>query len=254
MTPCTSSSVTRGRHHCCSCTLTALSPQCRSTGRSLTTVHQAACRWRHRAAYSTAVLSSSPEWVGFINDSLITFMNRLSNDVCVCVSCGSTVMSITQQTHNTHQSPVSIRRMSCRTSCGQTWTNQITGSESVEPTGQLPALVTVPSVCRWEEQQTNTNTQIHDVRYSVKCVCHQISAFESEGRESAWPSLLHNSNSSQLRVSLEGVTARVNYSRFSLELLSVGDSGFQGRVDVHRSIDDEYTPSIFKVRLKTLIK
>ncbi|XP_056597865.1 glycosylated lysosomal membrane protein [Triplophysa dalaica] len=77
--------------------------------------------------------------------------------------------------------------------------------------------------------------------------CLQISAFESEGRESAWPGLLHNSNSSQLRVSLEGVTARVNYSRFSLELQSVGDSGFLGRVDVHRSIDDEYTPSIFKV-------
>lgn len=81
----------------------------------------------------------------------------------------------------------------------------------------------------------------------VSDLCRQMSAFESEGRESAWPSLLHTSNCTQLRVSLEGVTARVNYSRFSLEMQSVGDSDFQGRVDVRSSIDDEYTPSIFKV-------
>lgn len=76
----------------------------------------------------------------------------------------------------------------------------------------------------------------------------QFSVFESAGREQAWPSLLHNANSSQLRVWLEGVTPRGNDSRFALEFQSVGDSGFQGRVDVRSSIDDEYTPSIFKVQ------
>ncbi|XP_016382430.1 glycosylated lysosomal membrane protein-like [Sinocyclocheilus rhinocerous] len=78
-------------------------------------------------------------------------------------------------------------------------------------------------------------------------LCLQFSAFESVGRDKAWPSLRHNANSSQLRVWLEGVTPRGNRSRFALEFQSVGDSGFQGRVDVHSSIDDEYTPSIFKV-------
>ncbi|XP_051520560.1 glycosylated lysosomal membrane protein [Myxocyprinus asiaticus] len=78
-------------------------------------------------------------------------------------------------------------------------------------------------------------------------LCLQFSAFESEGRPSAWPSLRHNANCSQLHVWLDGVTPRANYSRFSLELQTVGDSGFQGRVDVRSSIDDEYTPSIFKV-------
>ncbi|KAL0167334.1 hypothetical protein M9458_039178, partial [Cirrhinus mrigala] len=77
-------------------------------------------------------------------------------------------------------------------------------------------------------------------------LCLQFSAFESEGRDKAWPSLLHNANSSQLRVWLHGVTPRGNDSRFALEFHSVGESEFQGRVDVHSSIDDEYTPSIFK--------
>ncbi|XP_073678305.1 glycosylated lysosomal membrane protein-like [Garra rufa] len=78
-------------------------------------------------------------------------------------------------------------------------------------------------------------------------LCLQFSAFESEGREKAWPSLLHNANSSQLRVWLNGVTPRGNDSRFALEFQTVGESGFEGRVDIRSSIDDEYTPSIFKV-------
>ncbi|XP_026145082.1 glycosylated lysosomal membrane protein-like isoform X1 [Carassius auratus] len=78
-------------------------------------------------------------------------------------------------------------------------------------------------------------------------LCLQFSAFESEGRDEVWPSLLHNANSSQLRVWLDDVTPRGNGSRFALEFQSVGEPGFEGRVDVHSSIDDEYTPSIFKV-------
>uniref|UniRef100_A0A8C1LYZ9 Glycosylated lysosomal membrane protein n=1 Tax=Cyprinus carpio TaxID=7962 RepID=A0A8C1LYZ9_CYPCA len=80
-------------------------------------------------------------------------------------------------------------------------------------------------------------------------LCLQFSAFESVGRDQPWPSLHHNANSSQLHVWLNGVTPRGNHSRFALEFQSVGDSGFQGRVDVHSSIDDEYTPSIFKLSL-----
>ncbi|KAJ8335151.1 hypothetical protein SKAU_G00407900 [Synaphobranchus kaupii] len=77
--------------------------------------------------------------------------------------------------------------------------------------------------------------------------CLQISAFGSGGRDPGWPRLLHNANSSQLRVWLDGVTARSNFSRFFLELETVGRSDLLSRVDVLRSIDDEYTPSIFEV-------
>lgn len=83
--------------------------------------------------------------------------------------------------------------------------------------------------------------------FSNASLCLQFSAFESEGREEAWPSLLHSANSSQLRVWLEGVIPRTNQSRFSLELQTVSEEGFQARVDIHKFIDDEYTPSIFQM-------
>ncbi|XP_062870741.1 glycosylated lysosomal membrane protein [Trichomycterus rosablanca] len=77
--------------------------------------------------------------------------------------------------------------------------------------------------------------------------CIQFSGYESGGRERAWPSLLHNANSSQLRVVLSGVKPRTNQSRLALELQVVTGAELRSRVDVHRSIDDEHTPSIFKV-------
>ncbi|XP_058861908.1 glycosylated lysosomal membrane protein-like [Acipenser ruthenus] len=78
-------------------------------------------------------------------------------------------------------------------------------------------------------------------------VCFQISAFESWGRDPAWPRLLHSANSSQLRFVIEGVMPRSNCSRFALELLSIDSRDHEAREETHRSIDDEYTPSIFQV-------
>ncbi|XP_071778385.1 glycosylated lysosomal membrane protein [Centroberyx gerrardi] len=77
--------------------------------------------------------------------------------------------------------------------------------------------------------------------------CLQVSFFASEGRGQDWPRLLHTANSSQIRVWLDGVPPRANRSRFSLELQAVGGAYPPDRVEVLRSIDDEYTPSIFKV-------
>ncbi|KAK7152450.1 hypothetical protein R3I93_010617 [Phoxinus phoxinus] len=73
--------------------------------------------------------------------------------------------------------------------------------------------------------------------------CLKFSAFGSAGHDKAWPSLLHNANSSQLRIWLDGVKPRGNNSRFKLELQSVGNSGFQERVVIRSSID-LYTHSI----------
>ncbi|XP_067112072.1 glycosylated lysosomal membrane protein [Osmerus mordax] len=83
--------------------------------------------------------------------------------------------------------------------------------------------------------------------FSNGSLCLKFSAFEAAGRDQGWPSLLHNANSSQISVWLDGVKPRSNGSRFSLELQSVGGAYPMSRVDVLRSIDDEYTPSIFKV-------
>ncbi|XP_042291824.1 glycosylated lysosomal membrane protein [Thunnus maccoyii] len=78
-------------------------------------------------------------------------------------------------------------------------------------------------------------------------LCLQLSVFESEGRDQPWPSLLHTANSSQLGVWLDGVLPRATRSRFLLELRAVGGAYPLNTVEVHRSIDDEYTPSIFQV-------
>ncbi|TRY97384.1 hypothetical protein DNTS_032900 [Danionella cerebrum] len=83
--------------------------------------------------------------------------------------------------------------------------------------------------------------------FSNGSLCLQFSAYEAEGRDGAWPSLLHHANSSQLRVYLSGIAPRGNDSRFAVELQSISEAGAQGRVSVRSSIDDEYTPSIFKV-------
>lgn len=71
--------------------------------------------------------------------------------------------------------------------------------------------------------------------------------FESEGRGLSWPHLLHTANSSQVKVWLDDLLPRANHSRFALELQAVSGALPLSRVDVHRSIDDEYTPSVFKV-------
>ncbi|KAL2080755.1 hypothetical protein ACEWY4_024548 [Coilia grayii] len=78
-------------------------------------------------------------------------------------------------------------------------------------------------------------------------LCLAFSAFGSKGRDAIWPGLLHNANSSKLRIWLDDVLPRSNQSRFALELQTVSSAKQRDHVDVLKSIDDEYTPSIFKV-------
>ncbi|KAM3596564.1 uncharacterized protein V6R79_016811 [Siganus canaliculatus] len=78
-------------------------------------------------------------------------------------------------------------------------------------------------------------------------LCLQVSVFASDGRGHLWPRLLHTANSSQVEVWLDGMLPRATRSRFLLELQSVGGASPLSHVEVHRSIDDEFTPSIFQV-------
>ncbi|XP_029369299.1 glycosylated lysosomal membrane protein [Echeneis naucrates] len=82
---------------------------------------------------------------------------------------------------------------------------------------------------------------------STGSLCLQLSVFDSEGRGQAWPRLKHTVDSSQMLVWLDGLLPRANRSRFLLELQAVGGANPLSRVEVHQSIDDEFTPSIFKV-------
>uniref|UniRef100_A0A8C6WUN2 Glycosylated lysosomal membrane protein n=1 Tax=Neogobius melanostomus TaxID=47308 RepID=A0A8C6WUN2_9GOBI len=76
--------------------------------------------------------------------------------------------------------------------------------------------------------------------------CVQLSVFENWGRSELWPRLLHNPDSTQLAFWLDGLTPRSAHSRFLLELTAVGGAPLE-TVQTVRSIDDEFTPSIFTV-------
>lgn len=94
-------------------------------------------------------------------------------------------------------------------------------------------------------------------RECCTCLCHpsepcplQVTAYEAGGREGRLPSLLHTANSSQLEFILAGVAPRGNSSRFVLEVATVEEAGAVRRLRSQRSIDDEYTPTIFEVSPK----
>lgn len=78
-------------------------------------------------------------------------------------------------------------------------------------------------------------------------LCVELTAFETEGRNPRLPRLLHNTDSSQLMVSVDGLLPRASRSRFLLEVQAVGGASSLRRVDEIQSIDDEFTPSIFKM-------
>lgn len=77
-------------------------------------------------------------------------------------------------------------------------------------------------------------------------ICVQLSVFEDWGRSELWPRLLHNPDSAQLAFWLDGLTPRSEHSRFLLELTVVSRTPLE-MVQSVRSIDDEFTPSIFTV-------
>ncbi|CAH2327218.1 glycosylated lysosomal membrane [Pelobates cultripes] len=78
-------------------------------------------------------------------------------------------------------------------------------------------------------------------------VIFRVSAFGSSGRDLASPRLLHTANSSKLEFLMSEVKPRGNNSRFALEMFTLEKKeGCKKMVSV-RSIDDEYTPTIFEV-------
>ncbi|NXD04133.1 GLMPA protein, partial [Certhia familiaris] len=83
--------------------------------------------------------------------------------------------------------------------------------------------------------------------FSNGSLAFRVTAYEGQGREGRLPSLLHTADSSQLEFLLAGVAPRGNSSRFVLEVATVEEAGAVRRLRSQRSIDDEYTPTIFEV-------
>ncbi|XP_069463210.1 glycosylated lysosomal membrane protein [Ambystoma mexicanum] len=78
-------------------------------------------------------------------------------------------------------------------------------------------------------------------------ISFRVTAFDSMGREETPPSLLHTANCSKLEFRLDGVVPRGNFSRFGIELVTLEKKGGHKRMESVRTIDDEYTPTIFEM-------
>uniref|UniRef100_A0A8C3GHU9 Glycosylated lysosomal membrane protein n=1 Tax=Cairina moschata TaxID=8855 RepID=A0A8C3GHU9_CAIMO len=86
------------------------------------------------------------------------------------------------------------------------------------------------------------------VVYSTAVVFTKVTAYETSGRDETLPSLLHTANSSKVEFVLAGAAPRGNSSWFALEVATVEEAGVVQRLRLARSIDDEYTPTIFESR------
>ncbi|NXK14492.1 GLMPA protein, partial [Herpetotheres cachinnans] len=83
--------------------------------------------------------------------------------------------------------------------------------------------------------------------FSNGSLAFRVTAYEAGGRDGPLPSLLHTANSSKAEFVLAGVAPRGNGSRFALEVATVEETGVAQKLHSVRSIDDEYTPTIFEM-------
>ncbi|NWI35015.1 GLMPA protein, partial [Sula dactylatra] len=82
--------------------------------------------------------------------------------------------------------------------------------------------------------------------FSNGSLAFRVTAYEASGRDGPLPSLLHTANSSKVEFVLAGVAPRGNSSQFALEVAMVEETGVVQKLRSARSIDDEYTPTIFE--------
>ncbi|NXT24289.1 GLMPA protein, partial [Syrrhaptes paradoxus] len=82
--------------------------------------------------------------------------------------------------------------------------------------------------------------------FSNGSLAFRVTAYEAGGRDVPLPSLLHTANSSKVEFVLAGVAPRGNSSRFALEVATVEETGVVQKLRSARSIDDEYTPTVFE--------
>ncbi|XP_061462224.1 glycosylated lysosomal membrane protein [Rhineura floridana] len=78
-------------------------------------------------------------------------------------------------------------------------------------------------------------------------ISFQVTAYEGASRDGPLPRLLHTANSSKVEFIMHEVAPRGNRSRFALEIATVEKRGGRKQLESIRSIDDEYTPTIFEM-------
>lgn len=81
----------------------------------------------------------------------------------------------------------------------------------------------------------------------------QVAAYEESRRDTRLPHLLHTANCSKVSFVMRGVPPRGNHSRFALEIVTVEEREGRKQLESLRSIDDEYTPTIFEVQCRPVV-
>ena len=79
------------------------------------------------------------------------------------------------------------------------------------------------------------------------CLSLQFSAYDQLGRESELPHLQFSENITQFDLTIDNLWTNFSKSRFALEAIMVSEGKTGMKIDETRSIDDEYSPGVFKV-------
>uniref|UniRef100_T1JFV0 Uncharacterized protein n=1 Tax=Strigamia maritima TaxID=126957 RepID=T1JFV0_STRMM len=133
-------------------------------------------------------------------------------------------------------------------------------AEDVADVNAVPAsnVITIPfHKMKWFPVQvavSNDNRSI-SAEYSVReskyftngTLRVKLTAFDSQNRALVLPHLMHTVNSTEIKVILDDAPVTTDKSRFAVQILLMvakNDSGFE--LEHSRSLDDEFTPGVFK--------
>ncbi|XP_068108298.1 glycosylated lysosomal membrane protein [Hyperolius riggenbachi] len=94
---------------------------------------------------------------------------------------------------------------------------------------------------------TGANATDAEGNFRNGSIMFKVSAYEGTGRDLTSPRLLHTANSTKMEFVMSGVHPRGNNSRFALEMVTLEKKVGRKKMRSVRSIDDEYTPSIFEM-------
>ncbi|XP_075048781.1 glycosylated lysosomal membrane protein [Mixophyes fleayi] len=93
---------------------------------------------------------------------------------------------------------------------------------------------------------TGVNASDPDGNFQNGSVAFKVSAYRGPGRDISSPRLLHTANCTKLEFTISGVRPRGNNSRFALEMVTLEKKAGRKTMRSVRTIDDEYTPTIFE--------
>lgn len=92
--------------------------------------------------------------------------------------------------------------------------------------------------------------KLNSLIFSTHCLIFQFKINADGGRDDDLPRLMYTANNTQMDFVLDKYVPKFNKSRFALEMTIIANHSSKSmEVDETESIDDEYTPGVFRVRV-----